>query len=397
MENGGLLHNKRVAIIGGGPGGLTLAVLLQQQGVSVTVYERDAGQRIRPQGSSLDLHHDTGLKAITAAGLLDTFKDYYRPGADKTVIADSQMQVLFDEGHQAAQKGFGDAQFRPEIDRGPLRDLLIAALGAEHVVWDAKFAGLQPCGSGWEIIWEQGETVYADLVIGADGARSKVRSYLTDKQQVYSGITALDGSISDAAKNAPGLWNLVNGGSLVAMEEGRVIFFITKGDGSLNFMIAHKAPEDWSITAGVDWTDRLAVASWFEKEFAGWSSAWQELFRTDAMNLVLRPWYYFPVEQAWETKSNLTLIGDAAHLMPPNGEGANQAMVDALELCTALCSGSFDTLDTAIADFEQKMRERCRIVKEDTEKLMATMHAPDNLVQFMSLWQEWVLPPASEI
>jgi 2-polyprenyl-6-methoxyphenol hydroxylase-like FAD-dependent oxidoreductase len=134
-----LLENKQVAIIGGGPGGLTLARLLQQQGVNVKIYERDVDENTRPQGSSLDLHHDTGLKAMIAAGLLDEFKQYYRQGADKTVIVNGQMDVLFDEHADETKIDFGHEHFRPEIDRGPLRDLLINSLTKETFVWNARF------------------------------------------------------------------------------------------------------------------------------------------------------------------------------------------------------------------------------------------------------------------
>ena len=66
-----VLDGKAIAIVGGGPGGLTLARLLQQGGANVTVYERDQSRSARVQGSALDLHEDSGLAALGAAGLLD--------------------------------------------------------------------------------------------------------------------------------------------------------------------------------------------------------------------------------------------------------------------------------------------------------------------------------------
>src|SRR5690242_1573352 len=150
-----LLENKQVAIIGGGPGGLTLGRLLQQHGVNVKVYERDADQHVRQQGSTLDLHHDTGLKAISVAGLLDEFKKRYRPGADRNVVVDSQMNVLMDE-HEKKEQNFGDEHFRPEIDRGPLRDMLVASLKQDNIVWNAKFTEMTPFGAGWNIQFENG-------------------------------------------------------------------------------------------------------------------------------------------------------------------------------------------------------------------------------------------------
>ena len=122
-----LLKNRKVAIVGGGPGGLMLGRLLQQAGVEVTVYEWDINQHVRQQGSTLDMHYDTGMKAIITAGLFDEFKKHYRPGADTSSLVDSQMNVLLDD-QVSSEEGFGHEEFRPEIDRGPLRDMLIASL-----------------------------------------------------------------------------------------------------------------------------------------------------------------------------------------------------------------------------------------------------------------------------
>ena len=383
-----LLENRQVAIIGGGPGGLTLARLLQQEGANVKVYERDADQNVRPQGSSLDLHYHTGLKAIEAAGLLDEFKKQYRPGADKTIIVNSQMDVLFDEPVNRVKKNFGDERFRPEIDRGPLRDLLIGSLKKETLSWNSRFMEMKPSGTGWELLFETGTSAYADLVIAADGAKSKVRSYITDIPPVYSGITALEGNIYDAQKHVPTLWKLINGGSLTGLENGKIIFFITKSDGALTVMIPFKKPENWLANAGIDIKERSSVAAWFKDEFAEWSAGWEELFATDALSIVARPWYYFPPDQHWKALPNLTMIGDAAHLMPPNGEGANQAMADAMELCESLYSKEFDNLEQAIASFEQKMLQRCAPVYEQTLRLLEIMHAEDNLQVFMGLWEK---------
>lgn len=98
------------------------------------LYERDATPAARPQGSPLDLHYHTGLNALPSAGLLAEFKQRYRPGADKMRIVNSQLEVLADDHAEPVSLDFGDEHFRPEIDRGPLRDLLLASLGAKTVV-----------------------------------------------------------------------------------------------------------------------------------------------------------------------------------------------------------------------------------------------------------------------
>ena len=118
-----LLKNKRIAIVGGGPGGLTLAGLLQMQGATVKVYERDYNSEARIQGAIVDLHYDSGLKVIEAAGLMDAFKASYMPGADKYRMVDKDLNIRIDEhGRALPDIGFGNEHFRPEIDRGALRN-----------------------------------------------------------------------------------------------------------------------------------------------------------------------------------------------------------------------------------------------------------------------------------
>lgn len=382
-----LLENKQVAIIGGGPAGLTLARLLQQKDVNVKVYERDFDQSVRQQGSTLDLHYDTGLKAIGAAGLMDEFKKHYRPGADKAVIVNSKMDIIFDEHQEKPEEGFGDEHFRPEIDRGPLRDLLIASLKKENIVWNSRFAEMKPSGAGWEILFENGTSAYADLVIAADGANSKVRKYITAIPQVYSGVTSIEGNIYNAEINAPKLWQLAKGGSLFALENGKTIFFITKGDGTLTFLIGLKTPENWLANSGIDLTDRAAVGVWFASEFAEWSQEWKELFATDELTMAPRVWYHFPLDQCWTALHNLTMIGDAAHRIPAYaGEGANQALADALELYEALCGKEFETTRQAIASFEKKMLKRFVSSAEESLRNTEGLHTENNLQFLMGLF-----------
>ncbi|MES1250133.1 MAG: FAD-dependent monooxygenase, partial [Chitinophaga rupis] len=75
------VKDKKIAIVGGGPGGLTLARLLQRKGVEVKVYERDLNKDARMQGATLDLHEESGLAALQEAGLMEAFRANYRPGA----------------------------------------------------------------------------------------------------------------------------------------------------------------------------------------------------------------------------------------------------------------------------------------------------------------------------
>ena len=156
--------------------------------------------------------------------------------------------------------------------------------------------------------------------------------------------------------------------------------------GVLNFWVWVKRPEDWLATAGITWTNRAAVAAWLTQEFSTWSLKWQELFANEVLTVVPRPTYYFPLDQPWPSQPTLTLLGDAAHRMPPNGEGVNQAMVDALDLAEALGSAHFETGAQAIAAFEEQMRQRMMGVEAETRQLLEIMHANNNQEAFLSLF-----------
>ena len=377
-----LLQHKQVAIIGGGPGGLTLARLLQQHGVAVKVYERDATPQVRQQGATLDLHYESGLKALRAGGLLEAFKQHYRPGAERFTITDNQAVIHYTERDSEPLQDFTSERALPEIDRGPLRDLLLASLREGTVVWDSKFSALEAQGSGWNVVFENGTAAYADLVIAADGANSKVRKYLTDIRPIYAGITIVEGNIYHAATNAPRLWQLTNGGKVYALGKHKTIVLSAKGEGSLSLYTSTKEAENWVKTSGIDFTDKAQVFAWFEQRFSDWSTDWHELFASNEGWFVPRPQYYFPASQAWQTLPNLTMLGDAAHAAPPSGEGVNMAMLDALELCEALCIENFSTVQEALASFEKKMLRRSAVETEETLQLTEALHSEHNL-QYM--------------
>lgn len=383
-----LLQNKKIAIVGGGPGGLTLARLLQLKGAEVKVYERDESRNVRLQGATLDLHYESGLKAIEAAGLMEAFKANYRPDNDRYRVVDENGTVLHDDHDKDSTGDFGDEHFRPEIDRGPLRDILLDALQPDTVVWDSHIISLENKENVWEIIFKNGSVATADIVIGADGANSKIRPFLTPIKSVYSGVTYLVCNIPDSEKNAPKLHELVKGGKISAMAHSQTLFLSAKGDGSLDFYIGWKASENWAVESGIDFKNNKEVLEWFKKEFKDWDSMWLELFDYDQTDFVVRPLNGMPLDQYWETQSNITLLGDAAHLLPPNGEGVNSAMLDALDLSENLTSGKFTDLKSAISDYEKVMFEKFADEGKETAEMMDWMYSPDGLKIMVELFHQ---------
>jgi 2-polyprenyl-6-methoxyphenol hydroxylase-like FAD-dependent oxidoreductase len=326
------------------------------------------------------------LKALIAAGLMDAFKKHYRPGADKTKLTDEHANVKWDDHHKA-EENFGHEHFRPEIDRGPLRDLLIESLIPGTIEWNSQYDSMERMNGQWLIRFRNGQTATADLVIGADGANSKIRPLLSGIKSIYSGITVVEGNIYHAEKNTPQLNKLVQGGKVFALGKEKSIILSSKGDGCLSFYTGTKEPADWLTETGIDFNDKNAVLQWFRQRFSDWDPLWEELFAADEMYLVPRPMYHFPVDQTWSSQPDLTLIGDAAHRMPPYaGEGVNMAMLDALELAVSLTSDQYPGIADAIHAYETKMLKRAGEVTLETLKQTEALHAADALEYLVNLF-----------
>jgi len=373
--NKNLLQDKKVAIVGGGPGGLILAGLLQLSGCEVKVYERDESQRSRVQGAIVDLHFESGLKAIQAAGLTEAFKKRYMVGADKFRLADPGGTILIDEERTTSGPDFSDEHFRPEIDRGALRDLIIDILKPGTMVWDSHLINLEPVGGGWTLHFKSGKTADADLVIGADGYRSLIRPYLTGIKALYSGATIIQGEIDQPEKDCPEMYEMVDQANLMVMGGGSTLVVQPRGDGGLTFYAISMYPENWITDCGVDFKKPVAVREYLQKHYKDWNPVFFTLFQS-CHHFTPRPLNYFPFDQQWDTMPNLTILGDAAHLMPPNGEGVNLAMLDALDLNDCLTSGKYENLYDAINAYEKLMLGRSSVLCRESVEGIADFAAP---------------------
>ncbi|NLU91474.1 FAD-dependent oxidoreductase [Chitinophaga sp. Ak27] len=381
------IDDKKIAIIGGGPGGLTLARLLQLKGAHVKVYERDINKDVRVQGGALDLHTESGLAALAQAGLMDAFKANYRPAAGLMRVVDDQLNIHFDEHAEGKKGDFGDKNHRPEIDRGPLRQLLLNSLEPDTVVWDSHVLSIEQTQDNWKIVFQNGHTTSADLIIGADGANSKIRPFVTSIKPYWTGITMLEGALKDGAKTAPVICELLKGGKLFGYGNEKTLIVSSKGDGSFGFMASFKSDEHWAKENGIDFKDHRQVLTWFRKEFAEWSPVWCELFESPDTIFIPRPQYCMPLDQKWEANANITLLGDAAHWMPPfAGEGVNMAMLDALQLAEALTNPAFSNVKQAIGYYEKQMLGRFAKIGQGTLFNTKWMHQPNALGNMLAMF-----------
>ena len=387
------ITGKKIAIVGGGPGGLTLARLLQQGGAQVSVYERDQSRSARVQGSALDLHEDSGLAALEAAGLIDMFWANHRPDLDRLRLTDAKGTVLHD--HPRRMSGAGK---RPEIERGPLRDLLLDALQPNTVQWDCKLDSSELQGDQVSLRFASGHIALADIAVGCDGANSRLRELVTPIRPEYVGVSLVEGLIHEAKQTIPGLWDLLGGAALIALGGERTIGIGTKPDGSVLFYAGVKTRGSSERQNFEEASGSQQRVAWFHANFQQWSELWDPLFR-QATSMVWRPLLVCPSDQHWGPKPNVTLIGDAAHVMPPYaGEGVNMAMLDALVLSRLLLSNN--TSPDAIAAYEAEMFARMRPMTEDTMASTEMFYAPDASDRVVALFRSFAaaeaVPPAAE-
>jgi len=366
-----------VSIVGAGLGGLVLARVLHVSGVPVTVYEAEASAAVRTQGGLLDIHPSTGQQALDAAGLTGKFHGLVLPGRESYRVLDRAGTVLID----LPDDGTGE---RPEVPRGELRQMLLDSLPDGIVRWGRKVSGARALGEGrHELRFTDGVTVPASLLIGADGAWSRVRPLLSGATPQYTGFTSVECFLFDADTRHRATAEAVGAGSMFALAPGKGFLAYRERGGTLHVYAQLKVPENW--LAGTDAADGTAVSTRVAAEFDGWAPRLTALITDSDTAPVVRPLYTLPAGHRWDRVPGVTLLGDAAHLAAPNGEGANLAMLDGAELGQAIAAHPGDP-EAALADYEKAMFARAAesAGAEDTYDLMLGDGAPDSWVAMMT-------------
>ena len=360
---------QRITIIGAGLGGLTLASVLHRHGIESTIYELEASPTIRHQGSILDMHEESGQLALRKAGLFEAFRKMVIPSGDDMRILDKTGTVRWEDR--------GD-NTRPEIDRGVLRELLLQSLPVNCIHWGSKVTTvIKREGGRHEVRLASGETFTTALLIGADGAWSKVRPMLSDAQPIYLGVLMVETYLLDADVRHPESAALVGRGSMFALSDEKGLITHRDGDGHITVYIALKTPDQWTTSSGIDFRAPETARMQLLNHFADWDDRLRTLIAESDTELLPRPIYSLPVEHRWERIPGVTLLGDAAHLMSPfAGEGANLAMLDGAELAEALLAHPND-VETALASYEAAAFPRSEAKAAEANSNLSVSFRPD--------------------
>ncbi|MFJ8825211.1 FAD-dependent oxidoreductase [Streptomyces sp. NPDC102467] len=363
----------RISVIGAGPGGLTCARILQRHGLAVTVHDRDTGPDSRNQGGSLDLHADNGQIALRAAGLLDEFFELARPEGQEMRQMDPTGAITF---HQVPAH---DETFKPEIDRGLLRDLLLGSLTPGTVDWGRTLHHISgPAEGPRRLHFTDGTTAETDLVIGADGAHSRVRPAVSPAAPEYSGVSFLEAWFDDVDDRHAEIAELVGRGGAHVADGERAMFAQRNGGDHIRVYLIQRVPADWIRGSGLTPQDTEGIRALLLDRYADWSPRLLRMITDNDGPYVDRPILALPVPHTWDHHPTVTLLGDAAHLMPPLGVGVNLAMLDAADLAAALSEAA--TVENAIRSYEKTMlprsAETARLLEGGAEQLLAVDDRP---------------------
>ena len=367
-----------VTIVGAGLGGLTLARVLQVHGIPATIYEAEPSAHARAQGGQLDIHENNGQLALRDAGLFEQFRSIIHVGGEATRMLGQDGTVLYDE----PDDGTGG---RPEVLRGQLRQILLDALPAGAIRWGSRVPSARAIGAGvHELTFADDSTITTELLVGADGAWSKIRPLLSGAKPEYVGLSFIETYLYDADERHPAAAAAVGEGAMYALVPGKGIQAHREPENVLHTYVALNCPAEW--VAGIDFTDAAAATARVAAEFDGWAPELTALITDGETAPILREIYALPNGHRWDRVPGVTLLGDAAHLMPPAGEGANLAMFDGAELGTAIAAHPGDT-EAALTAYEETLFPRSESEYADAYEILDLClgdRAPFSLIDFFT-------------
>ncbi|MFC9279552.1 FAD-dependent oxidoreductase [Streptomyces collinus] len=365
-----------IAIVGAGLGGLALARVLHVHGMDAVVYERETSRVARDQGGMLDIH--SGQRALREAGLIDGFHAIARG-------AGQDMRLLEPDGTLLLQEDTPDDAplERPEVDRADLRNLLLDSLPQDMVRWGHAFTS----AADGLLHFADGSSASCDLLVGADGAQSRVRPLLTDARPAHIGQNVVEIGIPDIDRTHPDLAAMVGRGNFWVLGDGLSLAAQRGGDGRVRIGLSfYNTAEDWFATSGIPFDDPAAARARLIDMLRGWDPRITALIAACDDTVVPRSITALPTGLTWPSTPGVTLVGDAAHLMPPVGQGANMALLDGALLGLALAAHP-DDRPAAVEAYEHEMFQRTGAAARISADMQELLMSPDAAQEMLAFFQ----------
>jgi 2-polyprenyl-6-methoxyphenol hydroxylase-like FAD-dependent oxidoreductase len=289
------------------------------------------------------------------------------------------------------------------LSRTDLRNILLDSLLPDTIQWNHQVVSVDTLpSSSYHLHFDQAPSVKADILIGADGAWSRIRPLLTTSTPTYSGITFVELVISDVSTRFPHLASLVANGIAFIISDNKALIPQRNSRDLVRVYASLRIPESWLDEHPLP-PNPADARDFLVSLFPGWDVTVLDLMKkSDDSPITPRKIYAFPPGHSWSTQlRGITLLGDAAHVMSPfAGEGVNLALIDAYELGREILaafekSGSMvmDEVDKGFRAFEKAMMERASEKAEESSKNLDALYSDSAPAEFVEIVKSYGPPP----
>ncbi|MBB5406019.1 FAD-dependent monooxygenase [Paraburkholderia youngii] len=356
----------KTAIIGADIDGLALTLALRERGIDAQLSEqtdalREVEAAVAPSANATLLYDRMGLRTALDAVCAEIPALIYRDGRSGEVIGRHRGEPSYGEQFGGSYWG---------VHRADLHAVLSNALGIDRIHLSHRLIDLAQHPDRVRLSFADGQRIDADLVVGADGARSITRRWMLGYDDaLYSGCSGFRGVVPaermDLLPDPEAIRFWVG-------PQGHLLHYPIGNKGDQNFLLVERHPSPWLSR---EWV-RPASEGEQWRLFKDWHPAVVQMI--SAVPISPR-WGLFhrPPLGRW-SKGRVTLIGDAAHaLVPHHGQGANQSIEDAVVFAAQLAKAGPGRWREAQEAYERLRRGRARKVQDASVSTADVLHLPD--------------------